>query len=107
MGRSLSPLRRPTMNREALLTDIKIWQQNTRRSLDAQLALLNSLKNNFDIVCIQEPHFDFLKISRAIRVWHTVYPTTPLNNDGRPRALTLIHKRISTHKWTQIQVDSP
>src|ERR1700678_68322 len=106
MGRSLSPLRRPTMNREAPLTDIKIWQQNTRRSLDAQLALINSLENQYDIVCIQEPHFDFRNISRATRVWHTIYPTALPNNEDRPRALMLIHEKISTNNWTQIQVDS-
>jgi hypothetical protein len=72
------------MNREAPLTDIKIWQQNTRRSLDAQLALINSLENQYDIVCIQEPHFDFRNISRATRVWHTIYPTALPNNEDRP-----------------------
>jgi hypothetical protein len=81
------------MNVGPFLTDIKIWQQNTRRSLDAQLALLNSLENNFDIVCIQEPQFNFLNISRATRVWHTVYPTALLNNEERPRALMLIHEK--------------
>src|ERR1700678_2706869 len=94
MGQLPSPLNRLTMNIGPILTDIKIRQQNTRRSLDTQLALLNSLENNFDIVCIQEPHFDFLNISRATRVWHTVYPSTPLNNKVCPRALTLIHERI-------------
>src|ERR1700678_1803682 len=107
MGQLPSPPNRLTMNIGPILTDIKIWQQNTRRSLDAQLALLNSLKNNLDIVCIHEPHFDFLNISRATRVWHTVYPTTPLNKEGRPRALTLIHERISTNKWTQIHSTLP
>jgi len=95
------------MNGDDPLTHIKIWQQNTRRSLEAQLALLNSLRNNFDIVCIQEPHFDFQNLSRATRVWNSIYPTTPADNDARPRVLTLIHERISTNSWTQISVNSP
>src|ERR1700678_4225835 len=97
MGRSLSPLRRPTMNREAPLTDIKIWQQNTRRSLDAQLALINSLENKYDMVCIQEPHFDFRNVSRATGAWHTIYPTFLSNNDDHPRAIMLIQEKISTN----------
>lgn len=96
---------KPTMN-GTTHTRIKIWQQNTRRSLDAQLALLNSLENNFDIVCIQEPHFDYLNISRATRVWHSVYSSTLTNSEDRPHALTLIHKRLSTNSWSQIHVDS-
>src|SRR5271155_1202675 len=93
----------PTMNDTP---SIKIWQQNTRRSLDAQLALLNSLENKYDVVCIQEPHFDFQNFSRATHVWHSVYPTTHPGEGERQRALTLIHERISTNSWTQIQVDS-
>src|SRR5271156_7145238 len=108
MGRRGATFRQyPTMNDNEHLNNIRIWQQNTRRSLDAQLALLNSLRNQFDIVCIQEPHFDFQKLYRATRVWHSIYPTTPANDAVRPRALTLIHERISTNSWTQIVVNSP
>src|ERR1700678_3329313 len=85
MGRILSPLQRPTMNEEAHLTDIKIWQQNTRRLLDAQFALINSLENQYDIVCIQEPYFDFHNISTATRVWHKIYPTPPPTTKIIPR----------------------
>src|SRR5271156_2991123 len=92
----------PTMNRDDQITNIKIWQQNTRRSLEAQLALLNLLKNNLDIVCIQEPHFDFQNLSRTTHVWHSIYPTTPTDNTVHPCVLTLIHEKISTNCWTQI-----
>src|SRR5271170_2571987 len=97
MGQRTTSSQYPTMNDDNRPTNIRIWQQNTRRSLDAQLALLNWLRNKFDIVCIQEPHFDFQNLSRATRVWHSVYPTTPANDAARPRALTLIHGRISTN----------
>jgi ribonuclease HI len=106
MGQLPDPLHRTFMNETPHLTDIKIWQQNTRRSLDAQLALINSLENKFDMVCIQEPHFDFRNVSRATGVWHTIYPTALSNNNERPRALMLIHEKISTNNWTQIQIDS-
>src|SRR5271156_3195656 len=107
MGQRATSRQYPTMNDENPLTNIRIWQQNTRRSLDAQLALLNSLRNKYDIVCIQEPHFDFQNLSRATRIWHSIYPTTPTDDAVRPRALTLIHKRISTNSWTQVIVNSP
>src|SRR5271168_794337 len=106
MGQRATSRQYPTMNDENPLTNIRIWQQNTRRSLEAQLALLNSLRNDFNIICIQEPHFDFQNLSRATRVWNSIYPTTPADNATRPQVLTLIHERISTNCWTQIAVNS-
>ena len=90
------------------VNSIKIWQQNVRKSLTAQLATLHSVEEKYDIICIQEPHFDFQHISRATGVWTAVYPTRAgLDpNDNNPRALTLVHTRISTNRWTQIPVDS-
>jgi len=86
----------------------KIWQQNARKSLNVQLATLHSVEDKYDFICIQEPHFDFQAISRATSVWTAVYPTG-FNNDKEkplPRALTLVHTRISTNSWTQVPVDS-
>jgi endonuclease/exonuclease/phosphatase family metal-dependent hydrolase len=87
---------------------IRIWQQNTRKSLNAQLATLHSVKN-YDIICIQEPHLDFQAMSRATGVWTAVYPSGFKHDkpDPPPRALTLVHTRISTNNWTQVTVDSP
>src|SRR5271156_4296409 len=58
------------------------------------------------MVCIQEPHFNFQNLSRATHVWHSVYPTTHPGEGEWQRALTLIHKQLSTNSWTQIQVNS-
>ena len=90
------------------IDNIKIWQQNTRKSLTAQLATLHSVEDKYDIICIQEPHFDFQNISRATGAWTSVYPTqyTQGNKDATPRALTLVNTRLSTNSWTQIPVDS-
>jgi len=99
------------------LRRIKIWQQNTRKSWDAQQTMIHTIGNQYDVVCIQEPHFDFQNITRATKVWHVVVPTNFKQGEGaeltqeererrRPRALMLIHKRISTSSWTQIEVDS-
>src|SRR5271168_5246922 len=87
---------------------IRIWQQNTRKSLTAQLATLHSVQDEYDVICIQEPHMDFQAMSHATSVWTTVYPSG-FNHDreGPPaRALTLMRTRISTNSWTQIPVDS-
>src|SRR5271155_4343362 len=91
------------------INHIKIWQQNTRKSLIVQLATLHSVENKYDIICIQEPYFNFQTISRATSVWTSVYPSGFSNTaDGPiPRALTLVHTRISTNSWVQIPVDSP
>ena len=89
--------------------NIKIWQQNVRKSLTAQLATLHSTEDKYDLICIQEPYFDFQHLSRATGVWTAVYPTgfNRGTEDVTPRALTLVHTRLSTNCWTQIPVDSP
>ena len=89
---------------------IKIWQQNTRKSLDAQLLTLHAARNKYDIICIQEPHFDHLNATRATPVWRLVTPTgwnRNSENAKTPRAIVLVHKRIPTNSWTQIEIESP
>jgi hypothetical protein len=97
------------MTNEARRT-IKIWQQNTRKSLDAQLMTLHSARNNYDIICLQEPHFDHLNATRATPVWRLVTPTGWNRSDPpekTPRAIILVHERLSTNSWTQIDLDTP
>jgi len=90
------------------ITKVRICQQNVRKSLIATLALLNGLKDEYDLVCIQEPHFDFRGITRAMGVWTVVYPTNHAESqEGEvTRSLILIHRRISSNTWTQIEVAS-
>src|SRR5271168_3360260 len=90
------------------LNHINIWQQNTRKSLTVQLATLHSVEDKYDVICFQEPYFDFQSLSRATGVWTSVYPTNfdRSTDSPAPRALTLIHTRISTNCWVQIPVDS-
>ena len=88
---------------------IRIWQQNVRKSLDAQLMTLHTVRNNYDIICLQEPHFDHLKATRATPVWRLVTLTGWNRKDPAektPRAITLVHERISTNSWTQIDLDT-
>src|SRR5277367_5874579 len=96
------------MLEEPNLDHINIWQQNTRKSLTVQLATLHSVEDKYDIICIQEPYFDFQSLSRATGVWTSVYPSgfSRAKDGPHPRALTLIHTRISTNCWVQVPVDS-
>jgi len=41
------------------LKSIKIWQQNTRKSRDTQQTTIHGLENKYNIICIQEPSFNF------------------------------------------------
>src|SRR5271156_1498796 len=96
------------MVEEPGLNHINVWQQNARKSLIVQLATLHSVEYKYDVICIQEPYFDFQSLSRATGVWTSVYPSN-FNRaiDGPvPRSLTLIHTRISTNCWSQVPVDS-
>jgi len=71
---------------------------------------LNGLKDEYDLVCIQEPHFDFRGIMRATGVWTVVYPSNHAEGqegegEGETtRSLILIHHRISSDAWTQIEI---
>src|SRR5271155_4299529 len=96
------------MLEEPNLDHINIWQQNTRKSLTVQLATLHSVEDKYDVICIQEPYFDFQSLSRATGVWTSVYPSGFSRTAEGPvqRALTLIHTRISSNCWVQIPVDS-
>jgi hypothetical protein len=89
---------------------IRIWQQNMRKSLDAQLLTLHTTGNNCDIICIQEPHFDHLNATQATSTWRLITPMGWNRGDPAektPRAITLIHDRIPTNSWTQIDIDTP
>jgi len=70
------PLLRPLMNRRTQSDKpIRFWQQNVNKSLISQLDLLNNIDpKQFDFVFIQEPHIDFLNLTRANHYWTVVYP---------------------------------
>lgn len=87
---------------------LHIWQQNTNRSLTAQLDLLHSTAPlHYSVVAIQEPYIDFLGNSRATSHWHVVYPPNHHNDPKSTQSLLLISKSlITTNAWTQIPIDS-
>ncbi|KIM45758.1 hypothetical protein M413DRAFT_7871 [Hebeloma cylindrosporum] len=67
--------RTPPENSQNNNETLRIWQQNTRKSLSAQLLTIHAARNDYDIICIQEPHFDHLKATHATPVWRLITPT--------------------------------
>ncbi|KAJ3969167.1 hypothetical protein EV361DRAFT_804349, partial [Lentinula raphanica] len=65
-----------------------------------------------DIFAIQEPYIDSKGRTRALPHLRVVYPTRHIEDFGDPvrprsRSVMMIHTRISTGSWTQIEVPSP
>ena len=86
---------------------INFWQQNVNKSLTAQLDLLNHADPKiFDFIFIQEPHIDFLKLTRANHHWTVVYPTSHLSKPETSRSITLVNSKMSKNRWKQIQIPS-
>src|SRR5436190_15629545 len=95
---------------ETTLRQLKIWQQNCRKSLVNQLHVINSLNpEQFDLCLIQEPYIDFLGNTRAPNGWKVIYPPTHLHDNGhaRTRAVTLISPRLATSNWADLHINSP
>lgn len=89
---------------------LRIWQQNCRKSLINQLHVINSLNPElYDICLIQEPYIDFLGNTRAPGNWRVIYPPTHLGEDShaRTRAVTLISPRLATSNWENLRINSP
>src|SRR6266487_2186416 len=94
--------------RETTLRQLKIWQQNCRKSLINQQHVINSLSpNKFDLCLIQEPYIDFLGNTRAPTGWRVIYPPTHLREREHTWAIVLVSPRLATSNWTDLRIDSP
>src|SRR4051812_37337602 len=91
------------------LRQLRIWQQNCRKSLENQLHLINSLNpSEYDICLIQEPYIDPFKNTRAPTGWRTIYPPTHLiDNLPTTRSLILVSPRLATSAWMDLRINSP
>jgi hypothetical protein len=92
---------------EEPITQLRIRQQNLRKSIEAQLDFTNTSTKEYDILCIQEPYIDFQGLTRATSCWRVVKPSQEREGGPRYRALTLVHTRVATEGWERIDVDSP
>ena len=91
------------------LEHLKIWQQNVNKSMDAQQVMLHRLLDDndpYDIIAIQEPCIDFLKLTRALPHWRVVYPHRHHDTTARVRSVTLVSDRLSTNAWAAIPLGS-
>ncbi|KAG2336071.1 hypothetical protein BDR05DRAFT_897265, partial [Suillus weaverae] len=92
-------------------TDLKIWQQNLRKSQGAWEHLLRNLNpEKFDIACIQEPYLNPVKLANASnlgRYWDVIYPLNHHASPDRTQTIILINKRLSKNKWHAININSP
>ena len=86
---------------------LHFWQQNINKSLLSQLDLLNNTDPKlFNFIFLQEPHVDFLNLSRANHQWMVIYPTCHHANPKTTRSVTLVSTRVSKNKWKQVHVQS-
>ncbi|KAJ3759430.1 hypothetical protein EV360DRAFT_41885, partial [Lentinula raphanica] len=70
---------------------------------------LKSDHGNADVFAIQEPYIDSKGRTRALPHLRVVYPTGHIEHFGDPvrprsRSLMMIHTRVSTGSWTQIEI---
>lgn len=86
---------------------ICFWQQNLNKSLTAQLDLLNQVDpKNTDLIFIQEPHIDFLNLTRANYHWTVIYPTAHHDTPAKTRSVILVNKTVSKNAWQQVPLES-
>ncbi|PIL29087.1 hypothetical protein GSI_09135 [Ganoderma sinense ZZ0214-1] len=90
------------------LQHLRIWQQNVNCSLTVQYDLLHSADPcDFDILAIQEPYIDHLKLTRASSRWTVVYPDGHLDSNLPCRSVLLVSTAISSNVWRPLNVPSP
>ncbi|KAH8823377.1 hypothetical protein DL96DRAFT_1469625 [Flagelloscypha sp. PMI_526] len=73
-----------------------------------QLELLNNPKiAQYDILCLQEPHADFMGNTRTLATtWTVVYPTD--RKTGKTltyRSVILIKKTFASGQWEELDVE--
>lgn len=88
---------------------LRIIQLNVNKSNAAQTDfLINRLHpNDYDLVMIQEPYFDYKKDSRVSSKWIVIYPLNHIDDPLRTRSIILVNANISTNSWTALPIDCP
>lgn len=84
---------------------LRICQINLNKCRVGQLEFINGLADKHDVVCIQEPYFDYKGKSRATNRWISVYPVH--EGEEKIRSMILISTRLKTSSWKQIKIRSP
>jgi ribonuclease HI/endonuclease/exonuclease/phosphatase family metal-dependent hydrolase len=88
---------------------VKIWQQNVNKSHVCQHDLISSarlVRENFDIIALQEPSINQFGNSITSKDWFALYPTNHAAKPQETRSLILIRTDILTNNWKQIDADT-
>ena len=87
-------------------SNIKIWQQNARKSARNTNYILNTADpSKYDIILIQEPWFNHLGKTQGTHNWRIVYPPTIYHDDHDPiRSIILINTNIFTNMYTTLDI---
>lgn len=86
---------------------LRIVNINVNKSIDAQTDFIQRLDpEEWDIVCIQEPGFDFRDTSRATLKWTAVYPKAHDPKTARTRAMILVNADLPKTNWKELPVNS-
>lgn len=86
-------------------TQLRIYQVNVNRSIHAQLDVINMNPKEWDVICIQEPYFDWQGLSRATNGWTPIYP--PRHKKGeKTRSLILVSPFVATDAWEALPINS-
>ncbi len=88
---------------------LRIWQQNVNKSDAAQHDMLSKiLPTACDIIAIQEPYLDRMRLTRSTTHWRVQYPTVrDPDTSSRARSVILVSKKLSTNAWSPVTVPHP
>ncbi|KZP21769.1 hypothetical protein FIBSPDRAFT_740141, partial [Athelia psychrophila] len=96
-----------TLVQKPVLPRLRIVNCNVNKSIDAQTDLLQRMDpEEWDVICIQEPCFDWRDTTRATQKWSVVYPRGHNNKVKRTRSLILVNTMLPTTSWKALAVDS-
>jgi len=90
-------------------TQLRIIQINVNKSNESQTDFLINRINpdNYDLVMLQEPYFDYKKDSHVSSKWITIYPLKHIDNPLRTRSMILVNAKLSSNSWIALAVDCP
>ena len=84
---------------------LRIWQQNTRKSLTAQHYILNTDPSLFNLILIQEPWLNALGNTRGNHHWRIIYPSNRYTDGHNTlRSIILVNTSIPTDSYTVLNI---
>ena len=92
-----------------LTQNIKIWQQNVNRSRACQHNILSNnhlIREEVNIIALQEPAIDARGFTLAARDWVPVYPPMHQKTEKVTRSIILVRADLSSDSWKQMDFPS-